>query len=102
MRIEFDDDVVRAFCEERAGASYPWNPSMRRSLMARIQSLDAAVDVRDVFALHSLSYAAVDASRGSIRVDEEHRLHVEFLPGPPTIVLVQGLTLEAPTGDRNV
>ncbi len=70
--------------------------------MVRIQSLDAAFDERDIFALRSLNYTAVDTTRGNIRVDDAHRLHIEFLPGPPATVSIQGLTQAPPTGVRNV
>jgi len=102
VRIEFGDDVVRAFCERLTGHNYPWSTAVRRPLMVRMQALDAARDLRDIQALRSLRFMAADATRGSIHVDDTHRLHVEFLPGPPMSISIQGLTEEPPTGVRNV
>ncbi|SMQ58045.1 hypothetical protein SAMN06295909_0095 [Plantibacter sp. VKM Ac-1784] len=102
MRIEFADEAVLAFCEQRPGCMFPWAPTLRHHLMTRIQSLDAALDERDVLALRSLDYRANEAARGSIRVGDAHRLSIEFLPGPPAAVSIKGLELAHYTGDRNV
>lgn len=102
VRIEFEDDLVFAFCEQRAGVVFPWASMLRRPLMARIQSLDAAVDERDILALSSLDYAPDSATSGTIRVDTTYRLSIEFLSGPPAAVSIRGLAPAPSTGDRNV
>lgn len=101
VRIEFEDDLVCAFCERRVGVVFPWPSTLRRPLMTRIQSLDAAVDERDILALSSLDYAPDSATRGTIRVDTAYRLGIEFLRGRPAAVSIRGLALALSTGDRN-
>ncbi|PJI55351.1 hypothetical protein CTI14_05630 [Methylobacterium radiotolerans] len=102
VRIDFEDDLVCAFCEQRTGIVFPWPSTLRRPLMTRIQSLDAAVDERDILALSSLDYAPDSATRGTIRVDTTYRLGIELLPGPPAAVSIRGLAPAPSTGDRNV
>lgn len=102
VRIEFENDLVCAFCEQHAGIVFPWPSALRRPLMARMQSFDAAVDERDILALSSLGYAPVTETRGTIRVDKTFRLDIEFLLGPPTAVSILGLVPASSTGDRNV
>lgn len=102
MHIEFADDLVRSFCERRTDPAYPWDSALRRPLMMRIQGLDAALTERDIKALSSMNYTAIDATRGSIRVAGAYRLQIEFLSDTPPRVSIQGLEQQPPTGDRNV
>lgn len=101
VRIEFEDDLVCAFCEQHVGIVFPWPSTLRRPLMTRMQSLDAAVDERDILALSSLDYAPDSATSGTIRIDTAYRLGIEFLPGRPAVVSIRGLAPAPATGDRN-
>ena len=101
MRIEFTDDLVRAFCERRTDLAYPWDPALRRSLMMRLQGLDAAVSPEDIAALASMNYLPVSETGGSVQVSGGYRLHLEFSQDADPTVFIRGLTPTPATGDRN-
>lgn len=101
VHIEFADDLVLAFCERRIGQTYPWDPALRRPLIMRIQSLEAALTEHDVRSLAVMNYKAIDTAQCTIQVAEAYRLRLKFSRGTPPMVSIQGLDRE-PTGDRSV
>lgn len=101
LRIEFTDDLVRAFCERRTDHAYPWDVGVRRVLMMRLQGLAAAVSADDVLALASMDFVPSSESGGTVRVTGGYRLQIEFSHHPPPTVFIRGLAPATPTGDRN-
>lgn len=101
MRIEFTADLVRAFCERRAGHPYPWDVGVRRALMTRLQGLAAAVTADDILALASMGFLPSSEGGGTVRVTGGYRLQIEFSHDAPPTVFIRGLAPATPTGDRN-
>ncbi|BFM25085.1 hypothetical protein [Microbacterium sp. che218] len=101
MRIEFTDDLVRAFCERRTDHAYPGDGDLRRALMMRLQGLAAAVTPDDVLALASMGFVPITERGGTVRVTGGYLLEIEFSHDAPPTVFIQGLAPATPTGDRN-
>mgnify|MGYP001616482198 CR=1 FL=1 len=101
MRIEFTDDLVRAFCERRTDHAYPWDVRVRRALMMRLQGLAAAMTADDVLALASMGFVPSSESGGTVRVTGGYRLQIEISHDAPPTVFIRGLVPATPTGDPN-
>lgn len=101
MRIEFTDDLVRAFCERRTDHAYPWDVGLHRTLMMRLQGLAAAVTAADILALASMNFVPTSEGGGTVRVTGEYRLQIEYSHDAPPTVFIRGIAPATPIGDRN-
>lgn len=101
MRIEFTDDLVRAFCERRTDHAYPWDVGLHRTLMMRLQGLAAAVTADDILALASMNFVPASEGGGTVRVTGGYRLQIEFSHDAPPTVFIRGIAPATPIGDRN-
>ena len=81
MRIEYGDDDLRRMATDRTFRLRQFGPNVLRAYRKKIQILDAAVDERDLQALHSLSLKKLKGNRAgtySIRLNEQFRLILAF------------------------
>lgn len=96
MRLEFEDEELRALAYDLNCVTKRWSPQVTRSYRKRIQQLSSASTEQDIRALKALRLEKLKSNRSgtwSIRIDQKYRLILRFMTvdSQRTAVMIDGL-----------